>query len=94
MTTIAGESTEKIVIPYGNPAGQAVFDILYKISKRIHAEATAATSKYVIEHFPGSETIGTDHDQIEHKFHRIIRMPSGKERTLVYDYKEKTIEVV
>ena len=94
MTTIAGESTEKIVIPYGNPAGQAVFDILYKIAKRIHEEATAATSKYVLEHFPGSETVGTDHDQVEHKFHRIIRMPSGKERTLIYDYKEKTIEVV
>ena len=94
MTTIAGESTEKIVIPYGNPAGRAAFDILYKIAKRIHAEATAATSKYVIQHFPGSETVRTDHDQVEHKFHRIIRMPSGKERTLVYDYKEKTIEVV
>ena len=94
MTTIAGESTEKIVIPYGNPAGQAVLDILSTNATRIHAEATAATSKYVLEHFPGSETVGTDHDQVEHKFHRIIRMPSGKERTLVYDYKEKTIEVV
>ncbi len=94
MTTIAGESTEKIVIPYGNPAGQAVFDILYKIAKRIHAEATAATSKYVLEHFPGSETVGTDHDQVEHKFHRIIHMPSGKESTQSYEYKEKTIEVV
>ncbi len=94
MTTVAGTSTEKILIPYGSRAGQEAFNILYKIAKRINTEAKTATSKYVIDHFPGSETVQMTHDKIEHKFHRIIRMPSGKERTLIYDYKEKTIEVV
>ncbi len=77
-----------MTIPY-NAAGQAAFDVFYKVAAKLYAAAQETTNEYIAQHYPGSRTLAESH--ADGRYRRVIQF-TGETRTVSYDYRTKAIE--
>ncbi len=77
-----------MTIPY-NEAGQRAFDVFYRIAEKLYANAQAATSEYIAQHFPACQTVAETH--ADGKYRRTVQTAVGRTHTVSYDYRTKTI---
>ena len=73
-----------------NAAGQAAFDVFYKIAKRVYARAQEAVDAYTAENCPGCITKAERHEDGRYK--RDIQTPDGRVRTISYNYETREVE--
>lgn len=78
-----------MTIPY-NTAGQAAFDVFYKVAAKLYAAAQETTNEYIAQNYPGSRTMGESH--ADGRYRRVIQFGAGESRTVSYDYRTKAIE--
>lgn len=73
-----------------NAAGQAAFDVFYKIAKRVYERAQEAVDAYAAENCPDYITTAERHEN--GRYMRVIQTADGESRTISYDYETKEIE--
>jgi len=80
--------TEMIEIP-PNEAGARIYAVMSAVAERLYKTAKAKTEDYLRTEMPRAKIVKERHDK--GKFYATVREPHRKSRTLVYDYKERTV---
>jgi hypothetical protein len=85
-------SDEKIEIPF-NKAGKRCYEVFAQIAERQLQRAREATKAFMSLTLPNAETL-SETAMNGGKYSTLLLLPSGKERSVTYDYRTKAIEIV